>query len=164
VKKLLLSLLLLGGCGYSSNSYNWGGLYRADISTMAVPVFQTRSFARGEEIALTQALINQIEQRTPYKVVPRDQAETVLEGIVTQSRVTTISNDSITALPQEQLYNITIDFVWKDLRTGRVIVERRGFRQSSTFYSTLGEGRNRGSQTAVEGLASSIVTELQRDF
>jgi hypothetical protein len=164
VKRLLVSLLLLGGCGYSSNSYNWGGLYRADISSVAVPVFQTRSFARGEEIALTQALINQIEQRTPYKVVPRERAETILEGIVTQSRVTTISNDGNTALPQEQLYNITIDFVWKDLRTGRVIVERRNFTQASTFYSTLGEGRARGSQTAVEGLAASIVTELQRDF
>ncbi|MCS7032800.1 MAG: hypothetical protein NZ561_02265, partial [Phycisphaerae bacterium] len=68
------------------------------------------------------------------------------------------------AIPQEQLYKITVNFVWKDLRTGKILVERRNFEQTATFYPTLGEGRFVGSQQAAEQLARGIVQELQADW
>src|SRR3954468_5957748 len=78
-----------GGCGYQrsgefdpdvNQKYQWKSLYRTDIQTVAVPVFSTRSFQRGVETQWSSAVIKQIEQRTPYKVVSRDRAETILEG------------------------------------------------------------------------------------
>lgn len=164
---LLLSLLCflvpLAGCGYSTG-FESGGLYRADIRTIAVPVFGTESFSRGDEVALTQAIVNQIESRTPYKVVSRDRADTVLEGKITRVSASTVSSARTTSLPQEQLYTVQIDLVWKDLRSGRVIVERRGLDQSSTYFSTLGESRAYGRQQAIDDLAAAIVSELQTDF
>ena len=68
------------------------------------------------------------------------------------------------AIPQEQLYAVTVNFTWKDLRTGRVLVDRRNFRQTTTYYPTLGEGRFVGSQQAVERLALGIVQEMQADW
>ena len=157
------------GCSYQQSAsdnagYTHGSIFRGDVRTVAVPAFATTSFSRGDEIALSQALITQIESRTPYKVVPVERADTVLEGMVIGAGAGTISNDNFTALPQEHLYTITVDFTWKDLRSGQILVERRNFEQSGAYYPTLGEGRFTGRQSVAEALAASIVDELQGDW
>ena len=158
----------LAGCGYQSGdsvgSYEWKSLYRDDVATVAVPIFTNKSFRRGDELMLTKALVTQIEARTPYKVVSRDKADTIIEGEITDVSLNTVSNDGATGLPQEQLYGVTVTFRWKDLRSGRILVERRGFAQTSAFYPLLGEGTTLGSQQANEQLAIAIAQELQADW
>ena len=169
---LMLALLVLSGCGYRNgqaaggkdDGYHWQSLYRDDVRTVAVPIFTTTSFDRGAEFGLTTAVVKQIEANTPYKVVPATRADTVLEGQVVEVRASTLSTNRNTGLPQEQLMGLTVDFIWKDLRTGRVLVERRNFDQTAPFYPTLGEGRFAGRQQAVERLALAIVQELQADW
>ena len=166
--------LLAAGCGYSSSGtgaggeapsgYTWGTTFRKDVRTVAIPAFGTKSFQRGDEVMLTQALVAQIESRTPYKVVPADRADTILEGVVTTAGTGTVSVSPFNALPQEQTYTMSVDFTWKDLRTGQILVERRNFDQSTTYYPTLGEGRFVGKQQVAEALAGSIVNELQGDW
>lgn len=175
---LLAGALCVGCSGYTAGSgsadatsgehaksgYTWGTTFRKDIKTVAIPAFGTKSFNRGDEITLTQALIAQVESRTPYKVVPAERADTILEGLVVSVGTGTVSIDKNTALPQEQLYTISVDFTWKDLRSGQILVERRNFDQSTTYYPTLGEGRTHGRQSTAEALAASIVDELQGDW
>lgn len=159
----------LWGCGYNegsgaSDGYRWSSLYRQDVRTVAVPIFTTRSFDRGVEFGLSEAVVKQMEATTPYKVVPRERADTVLEGQIVDVSVSTLSTDPDSAIPQEQMLGLTIDFIWKDLRSGRILVERRGFEHTATYYPTLGEGRFAGRQQAVERLALAIVQELQADW
>ena len=170
-RPLLLGILtLLTGCGYSSvgsepvGGYQWRSLYREDVKTVAVPIFASRDFHRGVEFSLTKALVTQLEAHSPYKVVPRERADTILEGEVISVKLDTLSSDSRTAIPQEQIYAVTVNFTWKDLRTGRILVERRNFQQTTPYYPTLGEGQFVGSQQAVERLALGIVQELQADW
>jgi hypothetical protein len=144
--------------------YHWSSLYRDDVHTVAVPIFTNRSFRRGVEFALTKAIVNQLEATTPYKVVPREHADTILEGEVLDTHIRTISPDIRTGLPQEQLYIVRLNFTWKDQRTGRILVERRRFEQSATYYPTAGEGIYVGNQQNVERLAVAIVQELQADW
>ena len=163
-------LLSLSGCGYSTvgsepnNGYQWRSLYREDVKTVAVPIFQNKSYRRGVEFQLSRALVQQIEAKSPYKVVPKERADTILDGEITDIRLQNVSTDSQLAIPQEQLYVVTIDFIWKDLRTGRILTERRNYQQTNTFYPTLGEGEYVGSQQTVEKLAAGIVQELQADW
>jgi len=172
---LIAFLFFVIGCGYqqagtgaggsaSSSGYRWTSLYRQDVRTVAVPIFTNVDFARGDEFTLTKAVVTQIEQRTPYKIVSREKADTILEGQITRVKLQTVSSDRDSALPQEQLYGVRVDFVWKDLRTGKLLVERRGFEQQSPFYPTLGEGRPTGSLNAVEQLAIAIVQELEAQW
>src|SRR5262249_43812202 len=119
---------------------------------------------RGVEFQLTQALVTQLEAHSPYKVVPKERADTILEGEVTSVKLETISQDAQLAIPQEQLYVLSVNFTWKDLRTGRILVERRNFPQTPTFYPTLGENQFVGSQNAAEKLALGIVQEMQADW
>ncbi|HVT87601.1 MAG TPA: LPS assembly lipoprotein LptE [Tepidisphaeraceae bacterium] len=171
LKTALLSVLLaLGGCGYSqvgdspSGGYQWRSLYREDVKTVAVPTFVNKDYTRGVEFALTKAVVNQLEAHSPYKVVPRERADTILEGEINYVHRETVSRDSQTALPQEQLFVVNIDFTWKDLRTGQILVQRRNFEQTTTFYPTLGEGQFVGNQQAAERLGMAIVQELQADW
>ena len=168
---LLAAVTALPGCGYNNSSggggtggYQWKSVYRQDIRTVAVPIFKSTVYERGVEFSLSKALVQQIEANTPYKVVPRERADTILEGEIVSVRVNTLSNDRFSAIPQEQLLDIAVDFTWKDLRTGKILVSRRGVEQAATFYPTLGEGRATGAQAASERLALSIVQELQADW
>lgn len=167
---LILLLAIVPGCGYSNSGgndgggYHWSSVYRQDIRTVAVPIFRSTVYDRGVEFSLSKALVQQIEANTPYKVVAREKADTVLEGEIVAITVHTLSNDRFSALPQEQLLDIAVDFTWKDLRTGKILVARRGVEQTASFYPTLGEGRATGTQAASERLALSIVQELQADW
>jgi hypothetical protein len=108
--------------------------------------------------------VNQLEAHSPYKVVPRERADTIIEGEVVEVRSTTLSNSFNANIPQEQLLTITVNFTWKDLRNGRILVERRGFEQAATYYATLGESRFYGRQLAAERVALGIVQEMQSDW
>jgi Lipopolysaccharide-assembly len=168
----LILPFVLASCGYqqsgnapqASSGYQWRSLYRTDIRTVAVPIFLNKDFRRGVEFRLTKAVINQIEAQTPYKVVSREKADTILEGEITSVGVNTVSEDPNLDIPQEQLMTLTINFTWKNLHTGEILVERKDFQQSTMYYPTLGEGEFAGSQEAVEKLAVGIVQQLQADW
>ena len=164
---------LLAGCGYSQtggdnnkqqSGYHWNSLYREDIQTVAVPVFSTRDYRRGIEFRLTEAVIKQLELHAPYKVVPKERADTILEGQVTGVRVGTLSRDFQNNLPREQELVITIDLTWKDLRTGKILLLRRGLQQEAVYHPSLGEGEFAGAQQAIERFALVIVQEMQADW
>jgi hypothetical protein len=168
---ILTSLLALSGCGYhisgnaeSEPGYQWHTLYRGDIKTVAVPIFANRTFYQGVEFRLSKAIVNQIESQTPYKVVPRDRADTILEGEITNVRLRTVSRNYGSAVPQEQLYVAMVNFRWRDLRTGKVLIERRDYEQTAPYYPTLGEDMFAAEQLNVERLALAIVEELEADW
>jgi hypothetical protein len=169
------SSFILCGCGYQHNgsfdgsstgqgAYKWASLYREDISTVSVPIFANKDFRRGIEFGLSSAVIKQMEAHSPYRVAPRDRADTILEGEIVTAGLSTLSSDTRTAIPQEQLYVLTVNFRWKDLRTGRILLERRNYQQTAPFYGPLGEGEFTGSQSAIERLALAIVQEMQADW
>jgi hypothetical protein len=166
-------LLLPAGCGYQQSGdynkppqggYQWHSLYREDVQTVAVPIFSNRDFRRGVEFALSKAVVNELEAHSPYKVVARERADTVLEGEIAKVDVNTLSRTYQEGVPQEQLMVMTVNFTWKDLRTGRILLERKNFQQAATFYPTLREGEFTGSQEAVEKLALGIVQEMQAEW
>jgi hypothetical protein len=171
---ILISSLSLAGCGYQQSGsyseasvksgYRWASLYREDVKTVAVPIFTNRDFRRGVEFRLTKALINQLEANTPYRVAPRERADTILEGEIVNIDIADLSRDVRANVPQEQLYFVTINFTWKDLRSGRILVERRNFQQTAAFFATLGEPESVGAQDTVEKLALAIVQEMQADW
>src|SRR5438045_2792004 len=109
--------------------YQWRSLYREDVRTVAVPIFKNKDFRRGVEFSLSKAVVNQIEMRTPYKVVAREKADTILEGEIVDIRLHTLSESTRSAIPQEQLYDIKVNFTWKDQRTGIVLCNRTNFEQ-----------------------------------
>jgi Lipopolysaccharide-assembly len=169
---LLGASLMCAGCGYTlsndpntaTSDYHNPTLYRKDVKTVAVPIFTNKTYYRGVEFGLTKAIINQLETHSPYKVVSRDEADTLLEGEIISVHVQTSSNNVNTGLPQEQLYIIGVDFRWKDLRSGKMLVDRHDFEQTAPYYPTLGESQFYGTQENIEKLSLAIVQEMQDNW
>jgi hypothetical protein len=154
------ALVLLAGCA-SNGGWHWGGVFRQDIHSVAVPIFTSRDYHQGVEFQLTDSLSKKIEEFTPYKVEPRGRADTVLEGEIVSIKPLTLTLNPFTATPQEQQYSIVVNFTWKDLRTGKVLVSRQGFEQATTYFPYLGEGQYIASEDAVEKLSLGIVNEME---
>ena len=79
-------LLIVGGCaGYQLGNRS---LYRADIRTVYVPMFESDSLRRYLGERLTEAVVKEIETKSPYKVLSDpNSADSVLTGrIVTEGK------------------------------------------------------------------------------
>ncbi len=161
---LTCAFLALGACASDPHAgYAIGSAYRTDITTIGVPIFEMADFAPGVELELTEAVIKEVHRTTPWKVVPRAGADTVLTGAITDSDLRKLSTDRDTGLVQELAYSLTASFEWKDTATGRVLVSRRNFRAAESFVPArpARERVDTGRRGAVEELARAIVAELR---
>ena len=83
-----LAVALLPGCAswdghFCLFGYTTRPLYDLGIRTVRVPIFKNFTFRRGLEFQLTEAVIREIESKTPYKVVQEaDCADTELIGTI----------------------------------------------------------------------------------
>jgi hypothetical protein len=74
----MLVIPAFSGCmGYQIGNQT---LYPAHIQTVYVPMFDSGSFRRNLGERLTEAVIKEIELKTPYKVVSTPSADSVLTG------------------------------------------------------------------------------------
>ena len=78
---LLFSVLFfLAVCGCANYRIGNQSLYPADVETIYVPVFDSTSFRRDLGERLTEAVIKEIQRRTPYTVVSDPNADSTLTG------------------------------------------------------------------------------------
>ncbi|MGB0767367.1 MAG: LptE family protein [Phycisphaeraceae bacterium] len=155
----MLCAVLLVGCGYSTTE-----LFPTQYQRVTVPNFENRSSDRDVEFYLREALVKEIEQRTPYKTASgTGLSDTQLTGTVVRVDRTLVSRDPSAGLPQENEVTITIDFDWRDLRTGETIRGYRGLSAAGQFVPTrvVGEFSNDGIRLAVQRLAQDIVSRMR---
>ena len=158
---LLLTIAILAGCGYSQREP-----FPEGYASVAVPIFENRSFERGVAFDLSEALTKEIQARTPYAVARTAAADTVLEGEITRFERDLLSRRQVAGVPQEIEVTVRVDFVWRDADTGEAIVERRGFAAVGRHVPTapVGEPVEIATRSAVQRLARDIVTAMRADW
>jgi hypothetical protein len=119
--------LLLPSCETGGNftilGYTTRPNYDTNIHTVRVPIFQNRTFIRGVEFDLTRAVIRDIEQKTPYKVVgPGCNADTELSGTVMIFTKGLLNVNQINEVREAET-TLTVEVVWRDLRTGEYLTK-----------------------------------------
>lgn len=76
MRRLCLLLIAFTGCaGYQAGS---GTLYAPDVHTVYVPMIESESFRRDLGERLTEAVVKEIELKTPFQVVGDPSADSVL--------------------------------------------------------------------------------------
>ena len=69
---------LFSGCiGYQVGT---GSLYAPDVATVYVPMIESDSYRRDLGERLTEAVVKEIELKTPYKVVNTPNADSILSA------------------------------------------------------------------------------------
>lgn len=153
----------LPACFSTSTGYSFGSGHRTDIQTVAVPIFDNRTFNHGLEIELTEAVIKEIHRVTPWRVAASDNAETVLSGVVTAATIRKLSNQRESGLLQEGAVDLSVNFEWKSTADGKVLVSRKNFRAAKPFVPARGaqERLEVGQISAIDQMAKDIVAELR---
>jgi hypothetical protein len=150
---------MVSGCGYTSKPP-----FNQSVRTVCVPIFTNKTFRREWEFKLTEAVDKNIEYRTPYKIAARKDADTILTGEIVQIQENVLTTRFGTDLPRESELTVVVNFTWKDLRSGKILVERKSFNRSATDIPQIGERATDAEQLAIERLAAGIVDQLQSDW
>lgn len=150
---------LLAGCGYRS-----GNLYRPEVRTVHVAMFASKEFRRDLEFMLTEAVKKRIGLDTPYKLAPQAKADTILTGEVLEERQAAFAPDFLSRLPREKQLTLAVHVQWKDLRSGRVLVDRPVELQGVDYIPPAGEVERFAQEKAIDRLAQRIVAEMYKDW
>ena len=161
-----MPLALVSCSADPAKGYSFASTYAEGVSTVSVNVFENQTFAVGLEREVTEAIIKEIQRSTPLLVVRDGTADSELVGIITDTEMRRLSVDSITGLSQELAVQITVDFDWKDRRTGRLLTSRRKFTATDTFVPSrpTGERLETGETRTVQRLAREVVAEMRSDW
>lgn len=154
-----LSMLAGTGC-----AYHWGGPFRNDVSTVYVDMFTSREFRRDIEFNLTEAVKKRISSDTPYRLTSREKADTLLTGEVTEVRQTAFAEDFRTRQPREKQLTLAVRIQWKDLRSGRMLVDVPVQLQAADYLPPTGETDTFALDRAVDGMARQIVARMYEDW
>jgi len=152
------ALLPVAGCG---GGYQNSWLYPEQVQTVYVEMFDTTSFRRGHEFVLTDAICKRIEAQTPYKIVSdRNVADSVLSGQL-GIRSSVLATDRYSAQPIEKETLVNVRVTWKDLKTGRLLIDGEKVYASSSYSSPLGQTFEYSINRAVNKVAVRVVELME---
>lgn len=143
--------------GYSSRS-----LYRTNIRTVFVEMFESESFRRQVEFELTRAVCEQLELHSPYKVVSdRRKADTVLKGTINRIVENPLAQQRELDRPLASEVTLVVTIRWEDQRTGDYLIDDRQFKASGNYAALLGASRDSAAKEAANDLAVRIVEAME---
>jgi hypothetical protein len=156
-------LLLAAGCGYTTR-----GLYPDSIDTVHVPIFRSNGLRRDIEFQLTERVIQLIEARTPFKVVPRERADTILVGSIDNFFKGPFGEDGFDN-PRGGIMTLLVTVSWIDNRTGQLIHEGNfkldnnaiNLYAAQSFVIDAGQSVASADADAIEQIADQIVSLMQ---
>ncbi|HYV36822.1 MAG TPA: LPS assembly lipoprotein LptE [Gemmataceae bacterium] len=120
---IALAIALLPGCNtwdghFSILGYTTRPMYDLGIRTVRVPIFKNLTMERGLEFQLTEAVVREIEAKTPYKVVQGEGcADTELIGTIV-NRTKALINPNQLGETRVAEVTLAVELVWRDLRVG----------------------------------------------
>jgi hypothetical protein len=106
---------------FSILGYTTAPNYDTNIHTVRVPIFKNKTYRQRLEFDLTEAVVRQIEMTTPFKVVSGNApADTELTGTII-----TVIHGVLNRSPLNEIREVetimTVEVLWRDLRTGEVL-------------------------------------------
>ncbi len=157
VMALLAMTFLASGCG----GYQFGNrtLYRTDLKTINVPLFKSSTLRKDLGEWLTEAVVKEIELRTPYKVVSSPLADSVLTGNILWGDQKRVLSENVNDEPRNLLYQAAVHVTWID-NSGRILVQSI-VSLGSDFVPESGQSIATAEQTAIQKLAQQIVSQME---
>jgi hypothetical protein len=161
----LFSAILPGCAGYQLGR---GSLYRPDVRTVHVPIAQSDSYRRYLGERLTEAVVKEIELRTPYKVVDAASADSVLNVRLVSDAKKVLANSRFSE-PRDIETDFFVQASWID-RRGDLIMSNDNIPaaplmvnlgQQANFVPEGGQSLVTAQQEAIQKLAQQIVGQME---
>lgn len=156
---LILAACLPTGCGYS-----FRGNLPGHIKTVAVPMFKNNTAAAGLENIITSAVISAFSNGGRLRVVPAEQADSVLEGEIVGYQIDGAGFDR-NANVQAYHLRVVLNVAFRDVRQNTMLWQE-SLTQTSDFQvqgpvsdtlSLLGGAARQAAADIGRKIASSAV-------
>lgn len=163
---LVCVCFLASGC--SVYQYGNDALFPVGIRTVHVPIARNDTYRHDLGVQLTDALVKEIETRTPYKVTSDPNADSILRVKVvgeTKNVLTETDNDDPRALDA----SVSVQADWIS-RNGQPLMQNSianggsepiGFSQSIRMVPEAGQSIATSTQAAIEDIAGRIVSQME---
>jgi outer membrane lipopolysaccharide assembly protein LptE/RlpB len=165
---LSLSLAILccltTGCGY--HTAGSATHIPASVHTIAVPVFATHTQAYHTEMALTQAVVRELNTRTRYRILAQNpgDADAILNGTVLTQTAVPLTYDSSSGETSSYIVTITVKVVLT-AHDGRILYQNDALSYKEQYQSTQDlTGFLREDPAAVNRLARDFSHALVSDM
>lgn len=159
-----VSTLILGGCDFAKG-YSNQSLYPSDVTSVYLEMFDNKTFRRGVEYELTDALSKRIEAQTPYKIISdSDRADTVLTGQIISIREQALSTERETGLVLEKQLEIRAVVNWENLKTGKLLIDNQTVTVAATYSEYQTQEFKYASTLAANNLATKIVELMENEW
>ena len=129
-------LFCLSGCGY--HAAGAATHLPPDVASIAVPIFQTKVENYRTEVALTQAVIHELNSRTRYHVVSSDQpgaSDATLRGTILTEVYTPLTYNSQTGQSSSYLITLTAKVILTD-KNGKFLFQNSNYIFRQQYQST----------------------------
>lgn len=161
--RVFLPLLIAGVCpafcgcagtaGYSSES-----LFPKEISSICLEMFDNRTFRRGVEYELSDALSKRIESDTPYKIVSNaDLADSIMRGQLVSISESVLTTEREIGRALEKEVQLKAVVTWKNLKTGAMLLDNRTVTAAASYSEFQMQDFGYASALAANKLAQRIV-------
>jgi len=168
IAAFLFAFMLINLAGCAGYQVGPRSLYRPDVNSVYVPVFESDSLRRNLGEQLTEAVIKQIELKTPYKVVSGAHADSVLSGRILQEYKYVVA-ENVNDDPRDIEVEFEIEISWRD-RRGDLISETYTygipssivvFGQSVSLIPESGQSVATAHLAAIDALAEQVVSRME---
>ena len=165
---LLAAVLLIHSIGCAGYQIGSRSLYRPDVQTVSVPIFDSDSLRRDLGERLTEAVVKEIEVKTPYKIVDGLQADSVLQGKILRVAKYVVA-ENVNDEPRDIEIDLRVEVAWRD-RRGDLISEVYtlgvptslvNFGQTVHLVPEGGQSVATAQMQAIERLAEQIVAQME---
>ena len=169
-KALLIPLLVCAMSATGCRSYQFGAdaLFPNSIQTVYVPIVRNDTYRHDLGVRLTEALVREIERRTPYKVTGDPNADSTLAcHIVAESKLVLTETDSDDPRALDSM--VSVKATWTN-RQGQLLMNNSVvpsddpaiiFGQDVRFIPEAGQSIDTASQRVIENLAERIVSQME---
>jgi hypothetical protein len=164
----LLGLLAPGCAAYRIGSET---LYAPDVTTVYVPMIESDSFRRDMGERLTEAVIKEIELKTPYKVVGTPDADSILAArLMGERKLLEFENQNDD--PRALKYALTAQVTWQNRRRQPLApmnsiplpADFIPITQTATMLPEPGQSDASAQQQAIQRLAEQIVATMEEPW
>ena len=170
--KLVCTMMLLGSIAVTAGcaAYRFGpsSLYVPGIRTVHVPIVRNDTFRHDLGVRLSEALVKEIERRTPYKVTGDPNADSTLTcTVINESKRVLTEKD--TDDPRALDTAVSVQAMWTS-RGGELLMQNSvvpsgnltiAFSQDARFVPEAGQSIDTATQVAIENLAQRIVSQME---
>ena len=158
---LVLLVVMLSGCGYKMVGKETH--LPPGVSSVAIPTFKSRTLEPGIEIPFTQAFLNEFILDRRIKVVDRDEADAVLEGVIKSYEYYSIAYDR-SGLALEYRATAVVDLTLRR-RSGEVIWKENDLSETRTYRTSLsGVGTESNKNVALVQIGRLMAGRIRNRF